>query len=149
MLTSYVYTLYSCMQERGRVVEIEDTVAQIAIEETGACNKCPAGGMCRPAGGKRYLKASNTIGAQVGDAVLFELSTGHSLLAIMLFFGLPVFLGLIGLIVTAGRGEIVTVIVGTAGFGLGLLIAKIVNDVLAARRTLLPRIIEVLHRDRT
>ncbi len=137
------------MQERGRVVEIEDNVATIAIEDTGACDKCPAGGMCRPAGGKRYLKALNTIQARVGDTVLFELSTGYSLLAIMLFFGLPVFLGLVGLIVTAGRGEIATVIVGTAGFGLGLLIAKVVNDVLAARRRLLPRIIEVLHRDTT
>jgi hypothetical protein len=67
----------------------------------------------------------------------------------MLFFGLPVFLGLIGLIVTTGRGEIATVIVGTVGFGLGLLIAKVVNDVLAARRRFLPRIIEVLHRDKT
>ncbi|UCC12827.1 MAG: SoxR reducing system RseC family protein [candidate division WOR-3 bacterium] len=144
-----MYNLYSYMQERGRVVELEGRMAKIAIEETGACNKCPAGGMCRPAGGKRYLEALNTVRAQVGDTVLFELSTGYSLLAIMLFFGLPVFLGLVGLIVTAGRGEIVTVIVGTAGFGFGLLIAKVVNDVLAARRTLLPRIIEVLRRDRT
>lgn len=137
------------MQERGRVVEIEGIMAKIAIEETGACSKCPAGGMCRPAGGKRYLQALNNIQARVGDTVLFELSTRYSLLAIMLFFGLPVLLGLIGLIVTAGRGEILTVIVGTAGFGIGLLIAKVVNNVLAARRTLLPRIIEVLHRDKT
>ena len=131
------------------MVEIEGIMAKIAIEETGACSKCPAGGMCRPAGGKRHLQAVNNIEAQVGDTVLFELSTRYSLLAIMLFFGLPVLLGLIGLIVTAGRGEIVTVVVGTAGFGLGLLIAKVINDVLASRRALLPRIIEVLNRDRT
>lgn len=95
------------------------------------------------------MQALNRMGAQVGDSVLFEISAPYSLLAIVLFFGLPVFLGLIGLIVSSGRGEILTVIIGSAGFTIGLLIAKVVNDILAVRRTLLPRIIEVLHRDKT
>jgi positive regulator of sigma E activity len=137
------------MQEHGRVVEHDDGTVKIVIEETEACKKCPACGMCRPAGGKRYIQALNQAGARVGDSVLFEISAPYSLFAIMLFFGLPVFLGLVGLIVSAGRGELVTIIIGSAGFAIGLLIAKVINDVLAARRTLMPRVIEVLDRDKT
>ena len=137
------------MREQGRVVELDGNTAKIALEETGACKTCPACSMCRPAGGKRYIQAVNTAGAQVGDSVLFEIYPPYSLFAIMLFFGLPVFLGLIGLIVSAAKAEIVTIIIGTACFGCGLLIAKVVNDVLAARRSLLPRIITVLRRDKT
>jgi positive regulator of sigma E activity len=137
------------MREQGRVVELDGTTAKIALEETGACKTCPACSMCRPAGGKRYIQAVNTAGAQVGDSVLFEIYPPYSLFAIMLFFGLPVFLGLIGLILSAAMGEIVTIIIGTACFGCGLLIAKVVNDILAARRSLLPRIITVLRRDKT
>ena len=137
------------MQERGRVVEVEGNMVKITVEETDACKKCPASGICRPAGGKRYITALNDTGAQVGDSVLFYVAAPYSLFAVMLFFGLPVFLGLVGLILTSARGEIVTVIVGSTGFALGLLIAKVVNDILAARRALLPRVIKVLHRHKT
>jgi len=137
------------MREQGRVVEIDGTTAKIVLEETPACKTCPACSMCRPAGGKRYIQAVNPAGAQAGDRVLFEIYPPYSLLAILLFFGLPVFLGLIGLILSSAMGEIITIIIGSAGFACGLLIAKVVNDVLAARRSLLPRIITVLHRDKT
>ena len=131
------------------MIEIADNTVKVVIEETAACTSCPACGICRAADGKRYIEAFDQTGARIGDTVLLELPAPHSLLAAMLFFGLPVLLGLIGLIITSGRGEIVTVIVGSAGFGTGLLIAKLINDMLASRRTLVPRIIEIIHRDKT
>lgn len=137
------------MREHGRVIESEDHTVRVAIQATDACEKCPACGMCRPSGGKRYIKAVNEVGACAGDEVLFEISSSRSLVAAMLFFGLPVLLGLFGLIMTAGRSETLMVVIGSAGFFIGLVIAKVINDILATRSAFLPRVIEVLDRHTT
>ncbi|KPK72975.1 hypothetical protein AMJ87_03060 [candidate division WOR_3 bacterium SM23_60] len=130
------------MKETGRVVEITDTQARIEVASNKACRTCPASLVCRPHGTVRYVEAENHVDAQVGDEVCFETSTRQSMTAIVLVFGVPVVLALIGLIVGATRGNLLSIILGVIGFATGLAVAKIVNNLFSPRH-FLPRITEI------
>ncbi len=130
------------MKETGRVVEVTDTQALIEVAPNKACRTCPASLVCRPQGTARYVDAENQVDAQVGDEVCFETSTRQSMTAIVFVFGVPVVLALIGLIVGATRGNLLSIILGVIGFAVGLAVAKIVNNFFSPRH-LLPRITEI------
>lgn len=129
------------MLEHGSIIAINDGIALISLEPSDACGECPAHTYCRPRGGKRVLEAIDTHGYQVGDNVTIEIAPKTGLLAALLFFGLPVILGLVAMLIALRYGELATVVCGIGAFMLGLLMAKIINDFLASKRALLPRIL--------
>ena len=133
------------MKEKGKVVEITDFIAKVSLEPGEACKTCPYGNFCRPAGTIRIIKVKNGIGAKVGDEVYIGIPVKSEFIAIFLLFGLPVMLGLIGLLIGTLYTEIHSVILGLVGFALGLIIAKIVNNILGRKKKLLPCIIEIIN----
>ncbi len=131
------------MREKGKVVEMADFIAKISLEPSEACKDCPSCNFCRPSGSTRIIEVENRIGAQVGDEVFIEISHKKSLIAILLLFGVPVLLGLIGLVVGAHYSEGYSVFLGISGFVLGLILAKVINNIFRRTHKLSPHIVEV------
>lgn len=86
--------------------------------------------------------AANRIGARVGDTVRVEQPAAVGLGAAFILFGLPVILALAGLLAARSCSQLVILLAGVSGFSAGLVIAKIINERLARRSDLLPRIVE-------
>jgi len=130
------------VKEIGTVVEITGTQARIEVTPNKACRTCPACTVCRPQGTVRHIEADNRVDAHVGDEVCIETSTKQSLVAILLVFGVPVVLALVGLVVGASLGNLLSMILGVTGFIAGLVVAKIFNNIFT-RKQLLPRVTEI------
>ena len=130
------------MTETGRVVEIIGTQARIEVAPNKACRTCPACTVCRPHGAVRHIEAENRVDAHVGDEVCIETSTTQSMVAILLVFGVPVVLALVGLIIGTSLGNLPSMILGVIGFAVGLAVAKIFNNIFT-RKHLLPRVTEI------
>ncbi len=131
------------MRETGQVVEVSGLLARISLEPSDACKDCPSCGFCRPVGNTRIIETENRVGAQVGDEVLVEISAQGTLIAVFLFFGLPVLLGLIGLLIGIRYGEGHSVVLGIGAFAVGLILAKVANNILGHKHKFLPHIVEV------
>jgi hypothetical protein len=131
------------MDEKGKVISITDDKIEVALEPSKACATCPAGQFCRPTGSKRIIIAINPGDISVDDEVIVRMVARYSLMAIIVFFGLPVILSFIGLLIGQQWGELGSLLIGTGGFILGLVIAKVVNDILGSKRGFYPRITKV------
>lgn len=136
------------MREKGQVTEITGSLAMVCLEPSDACKKCPSSDFCRPQGNVRIIEVKNTVDAKIGDCVYIETPPRAGLLAIFLLFCLPVVLGLIGILLGVKYGEIFSVIFGVAGFTIGLIFAKLINNILGHKHKLLPHIIEITERER-
>jgi positive regulator of sigma E activity len=128
----------------GRVVALNDSRAAVCFEPAEACRKCEAGALCGAAGKKHTIMVENAEHAKVGDDVYVEQAPGKALLSAFLLFGLPVIMALLGIFLGGRWGETWSVICGISGFALGLVIAKIIDDLLTRSSLLLPRIVEIV-----
>jgi sigma-E factor negative regulatory protein RseC len=135
------------MREKGSVSEIAGPIARVIIEPSAACAQCPACGFCVAGTTGRVLEVENTLHARAGDEVLIEISTRKGLLASFIVFGLPILLGLAGILVGNRFGETIGMVCGVGGLALGLAGAKIVNDLMKKHNRLLPRIVEIVRRN--
>ncbi len=133
------------MREKGRVIEVSNHIAKVSLEPNESCRNCPAGHFCRPSGGVRVIEVENRIEAHPEDVVHIEIPTKSGFMAMFLLFGVPVLLALVGLLIGARYSETFSIILGFGGFILGLVFAKILNNSLAARHKLLPRIVEIIN----
>jgi len=134
------------VKEKGCVIEITSLGANVSLSPSAACQGCAASNFCRPKGDDRVTEAQNCIGAKIGDEVYVEISSKTGLLAFFLLFGLPVILGLVGLLIHAHTQDrnIHEIFYGLAGFALGLIIAKVINNILGQKHKFIPRIVEIL-----
>ncbi len=135
------------MRRRGRIIALDNGRATVCFELQDACEKCDARAMCQVAGSKRTVSATNSENGQIGDEVVVEQAPGKALFSAFLLFGLPILLAVIGLIIGARWGETASVISGISGFAVGLLIAKIINNLLARKSLFLPRITEIVKKE--
>jgi positive regulator of sigma E activity len=135
------------MRRIGRVVALDGSRATVCFDPGEACKKCEAGPVCHAASAKRTVIVENTVNAWIGDDVSVKQSPGKALLSAFILFGLPVILAVLGLIIGTRWGETWSVICGVAGFVLGLIIAKFINNRLARNSLFLPRITEVLKKE--
>jgi positive regulator of sigma E activity len=131
------------VREKGKVVEVTGSRAKIRLEPSEACKDCPSCNFCRPVGSVRIVEAENRIGAHVGDEVYIEISPRESLIAIFLFFGLPVLLGLLGLLIGIQYSEGHSIFFGVGAFAIGLIVAKLINNILGRRHRFLPHIVSI------
>jgi sigma-E factor negative regulatory protein RseC len=137
------------MQEHAVVIDVEDNVATVRVESSVACKTCPANSFCCPSGKNRIVDADNTLGARVGDTVIIGIASKISIGAVFLIFGLPVILGLVGIIAGSRYGDTFSGICGVGGIIVGLVIAKNINDILTKKKRMLPCIREIVSRQKT
>lgn len=111
------------MQELGIVTAVHGSLADVRINRTTACATC---GKCHGFDENQQLivKARNTAGAAVGDAVRLELEGVNVVRAAAVVYGLPL-LGLllgfvIGSAIRAPSGQALTGWLGGLGFVLAL-----------------------------
>ncbi|MBN2620049.1 SoxR reducing system RseC family protein [candidate division WOR-3 bacterium] len=131
------------MDEKGEVTRVIDGTVEVTLEPSNACITCPVCEYCRPAGKKRVIIAANPGDIEVGDEVAIHTTTRYRLIAVFSFFGLPIVLSLIGLLVGQSYGEIRSLIIGTGGFILGLIIAKVIDSIAGRKRALYPKITRI------
>jgi sigma-E factor negative regulatory protein RseC len=132
------------MREQGEVIKIEGTRALVSVESSTACERCEARHFCHPEGSKRVIEANNPIHARVGDRVIFEIARGSSIFASFSLFGIPVILGLVGILWGSRYGELYGVVLGCAGLIAGMIIAKVINNIVCYKSEVMPVITENL-----
>ena len=80
------------MEEKGKVVKIDNGVALVEMERTSACGRC---GIClQSSGDKPILYVKDSLGARPGDDVLVSVDSKQILKAAFLIYLFP----LVGLI---------------------------------------------------
>mgnify|MGYP001090948900 FL=1 len=80
------------MEERGRVVKVENGVAEVEMERTSACARC---GICLlSSGDKPILYAKDSLGVRPGDEVTVSMESKEVLKTAFLIYLFP----LVGLI---------------------------------------------------
>lgn len=136
------------MIEKGKVIESRGFEAKVSIEPSEACKHCAASHFCRPAGESRVIEVENKVGAHVGDEVCIEISAKIGFFAFFLLFGLPVILGLVGIVLGTRYGDTYAIFLGVAGLALGLIIAKTINNIVSKKHTFLPHIVEIVKSNR-
>jgi sigma-E factor negative regulatory protein RseC len=81
------------MEEKGRIVKVEDGVVQVEMEWTSACRRC---GIClQSSGDKPILYVKDSLGARPGDEVLVSVESKQILKTAFLVYFFPL-VGLIG-----------------------------------------------------
>lgn len=97
------------MEEKGKVVKVENGVAQVEMERTSACARC---GIClKSPGDKPILYVKDSLGARTGDEVLVSIDSRQILNTAFLIYLFP----LVGLI---GGYFLGRAILGTEGTGI-------------------------------
>lgn len=87
--------------ETATVIDLQENWAVVELDEKGACHNCGAKMLCRPNGsGKRILRISNTINANIGDQVLIEQIGANQLKLTLIQYGLPLIGFLAGVLLT-------------------------------------------------
>ncbi len=87
--------------ETGIVTEIHDKEIIVELSQNDACESCGARVVCSPnSNGKRFIKAENTIDAQIGQRVKID-ENSETILKITSFqYGLPLLGFVFGLLVS-------------------------------------------------
>jgi sigma-E factor negative regulatory protein RseC len=85
------------MIEKARVVELKDKFARVEVRRVSACGESCASckGGCVPT--NTYVDAINHIDAKVGEFVEIEMSSKTFLNAVILTYGLPLIMLVIGI----------------------------------------------------
>jgi sigma-E factor negative regulatory protein RseC len=75
------------MEEKGKVIKVENGVAQVKMERTSACARC---GICfKNSEDKPILFAEDSLGVSPGDEVLLSVETKQVLKAAFLIYLFP------------------------------------------------------------
>ena len=135
------------MRRKGKVIAVEGSKATVCFEAGESCTKCEARNYCQTAGSTQSVIVENDIGASIGDEVYVEQTPGVGLAAASILFGIPVILALIGMILGSRWSEIRALLLAVVFFAAGLIIVKIVNNIIARRSAFLPRITEIVPRE--
>lgn len=120
------------MDEIGKIIELKDDIAVIEITPSSGCSRCAQVNICNPFGkNKKVIELPNVINGQINDWVKIEIKEKNRVLSILLVFGLPILLFLIGVFIgTKTAGDNAGAILGGIGLILAFVIIKIINNYL-------------------
>jgi sigma-E factor negative regulatory protein RseC len=136
------------MRNIGRVVNLQDGIAEIAIGRHSACEGC---GACLASldPKQRTLLAANDRGAGIGDTVEIEVPPVRAVGAAFLLFIAPLALGLagtyLGYRIAQGLGwpeAAVAIVFGCLAFMLSILMLKVADR--SGSRAKMARIVRIL-----
>lgn len=90
------------IKHRGRVENVNGSHVVVRIIQTSACSACSAKGMCNASESKEKLIDVYEMNPsyQIGEEVVLCGSTSMGMRAVLLAFGIPVFILLVALFVT-------------------------------------------------
>jgi sigma-E factor negative regulatory protein RseC len=133
------------MEEEGRIIKVEENLAQVEVERKSACRAC---GLCSLRRGNTMIaEADNSIGAKVGERVRIEIPSSIILKGALLFYILP----LVALILGMALGIKITkhqtggLILGLSFFTLSYILAWLYNKKRRAQNICRSRITMIIN----
>lgn len=132
------------MEENGKIIELTASGAKVCVTPSQVCGSCAQAKACATIGSKmKIILVNNPINAQVGDWVKIELKEKARTTSILLVFGLPILLLLIGVITgEVIGGDKLAAFLGGGGLIVAFIIVKIIDNYLTRKVNFLPTIIE-------
>ena len=132
------------MEENGKVIELLANEAKVEVMPSAICSHCGSADACGSLGAKtKVVLAKNPIGAKLGDLVKIEIKEKNRLASILLLFGLPITLLLVGIIIgEVISGDKLAAILGGSGLVIAFIIVKIIDRLAGRKDNFLPTIIE-------
>ncbi|HCC69042.1 MAG TPA: hypothetical protein DEP99_04055 [Nitrospiraceae bacterium] len=141
------------MEETGVVISTQGFMAKVLVQKRGACESCPATGICKPSDECMEIEVLNPINARAGQTVKIVMKPQAYLKGTILVYGLPVIALIGGAILGKYIGEmylknvnsdIVAAIMGFAGLIITFLIIKIWSKKAETKEEYKPVIEEIL-----
>ncbi len=132
------------MEENGKVIEVLANEVKVEVMPSAICSHCGSADTCGSLGSKtKVVLAKNLIGAKVGDIVKLELKEKARATSILLVFGLPISLLLVGIIIgEVISGDKLAAILGGAGLVIAFIIVKMIDRLVGRKENFLPTIVE-------
>ena len=134
------------MEEIGVVKEIRGPQVQIEVDPSNMCGTCANKEVCQLGEStvKRYLWARNFVGAKIGDLVQVEVEPGKAVFSAFMIFIFPLITLLGGYLLARPAGEGWGVLGAFAGFGIGLLLMRVVDRSFGRRHNFQPFVTRIL-----
>lgn len=133
------------MIDFGKVISIDqNNNAVVQIERKQKCVGCNA---CHIAsGGVMQLEVENTANAAVGDTVEIEISEKSITQSILIVYGIPLLLMLVGVIISSIyiKTEWIVGVIGIGALILGFVCVWALDKIFAKRKEYNPKMIKVL-----
>ena len=141
------------MYEEGSVSKTDGEVAVVRVLRGTACDSCAASGACKSLGGGRDMevKATNIVGAEVGDRVRIEIPSSSVAKMAFLVYLIPIMSLVLGAMLGMEIGvgvsldpELCALGTSLACFSVAFLIVRRIGQSLADNRDYTPRISKIL-----
>ncbi len=133
------------MLETGQVVKQKNNLVTVRFSRKSTCEHC---NMCafKPNDSHVDITMENTVGCKVGDSVEVNITDSTVLKLSVLVYFLPLFVGLVGFLISylLEASEIVQLIVFVASLGLGFLSLAVIDKFYRLSKKGKPEIIRVV-----
>lgn len=133
------------MLETGQVVKQKNNLVTVRFSRKSTCEHC---NMCafKPNDSHVDITMENTVGCKVGDSVEVNITDSTVLKLSVLVYFLPLFVGLVGFLISylLEASEIVQLIVFVASLGLGFLSLAVIDRFYRISKKGKPEIIRVV-----
>lgn len=144
------------MEEQGTVVQVKEMTAVVKAQRSGSCDSCASKKSCHSGGSAdeaTFIEVDNSIGAKVGDHVVFAVGAGSVVKAGVLIYLVPIlsFIGgvvlgqiLSGPLFPETNHDLVAGAFGAAFLVIAFVGLKLYNRSLEGSRTMRPKILRVV-----
>ncbi|MCI0469282.1 MAG: SoxR reducing system RseC family protein [Nitrospirae bacterium] len=141
------------MEENGIIKEIVGANAIVVVQRKSGCDSCPGGSFCKTIDGGAEVEAVNMVRAGVGDTVIIAFKTQAYLKAVVLVYGIPSLMLIIGAVIgkeylsrlfPLADADILSAIAGFGLFIISLAAAKISMRGLSGKKDNMPVIKGIL-----
>lgn len=121
----------------GTVIETDGAKAKVAFKRQKACGDCHA---CASFGADEAVtEVENTLGAKVGDRVNIALHQGSMLKAVLIMYGIPLLMLVIGVFVGSRFSDLAGALLGIAGALGAFLILRLLEPRFAKKGEFAPK----------
>lgn len=143
------------MEERGLVKELRGSYALVKVIRQGSgCEGCPGGALCKSTGDdEAVIEALNEAGAREGDTVKIVFRSLSYLKGIMLVYGLPAIMLVVGAVLgkellspllPEKDPDALSALLGFVLFILSFILVKVISARIQKGQRYMPVIIEII-----
>lgn len=132
----------------GIVVEIYKDNAIIEFSRSEACNTCKLKAFCFQKGGDlTKLTMKNSLGAQIGDQIQFEISPQMRILSSFLVFILPIIFMIGSYFIfksAVGLSENLSILLSLASVVIAFVFVKLIDNQIKKKALIQPKMVSIL-----
>ncbi len=142
------------MEEEGVIVEISGFTAIIKASRSGSCDSCSAKSSCASISETEMLvEANNSIGAKIGDHVLYSVGAGSIIKAGVMLYLMPILAFIAGVVIgtyaaphfwPATNPDLITGVFGVLFLALAFTALKLYSRITEKNATHKPQVLRVV-----